>query len=92
MKKLYNIEVDKDNVEIYKILKDRQMTLESFKESSRSSDYKILSIIADSEDMLALRLCSDVTIVDDPEAAGGIQTSIKLWSERIRDRLNRIVS
>jgi hypothetical protein len=92
MKKLYNIEVDSGNVEIYQVLKDRQMKLESFKDSKRGSDYKVISVIADSEDMLVLRLCSDVTIVDDPEAAGGMQTTVKLWSERLKDRLSKIVS
>lgn len=92
MKTLYNIEVEKNNIEIYEILKRRGMKLTSFKESPRGDEYKVISIIADSEDMLALRLCMDIKIIDDPEASGGLQTSAELWTEKLKNRLGKIVS
>jgi hypothetical protein len=92
MKTLYNIEVEKNNVEIYDVLKRRGMKLSSFKDSPKGDEYKVLSVIADSEDMLALRLCADITIIDDPEASGGLQTTAELWTERLKDRLGKIVS
>lgn len=92
MKQLYNIEVEKDNLDIYEVLRQNGMKVESFKESKHSQDYKVLSVVADSEDMLALRLRADVKLVDEPEAAGGFQTSFKLWTSRMKDRLSKIVS
>jgi len=94
MKKLYNIEVPVSDIDIYDVLKSRGLEVESvnFRETGTGPDFRIISVIADGEDILALRLCHDIKLIDDPEAAGGFQTSYKLWKSKWKERLSKIVS